>query len=848
MKMKIQYTLFLALLSTIVVQAQIEVPIQKNPIIQRAYAEWDSQYPKAIQYQYAEPFLGEKAGCEIEREGVTYLEAGRSATINIDIDTFGLGPGVLECGNCDDLQFGSLELDIENERFTYTSFPGTNSGQEFVTIQYCTPGGSCPGSQTFEIIVKRPGTNYFPPTILMEGGSREQVTADINLLEGPLACSFFVECPDNYQGREQLVYFTTYNRPDNEIVYDAARYSGIDSVCLVLCDTFIICDTFHFSFRVTQDTLDEFPILDDFSYQGPYPAEELWLDREAFVNTQYGIDAPSVGVATLDGIDYRGNAYPNNQATADRLTSTYLDLSNQSGDLYINYWLQRKGLGDRPEPADSLVLQFKRNTGTWETIQTLEGAPLTQPNSFVEPFVKYSTYVPSNFRHKGFQFRFQAYSDNKGIQDTWNLDYVRIDDDSLSTFNDVAFSNLPNNILATYTSMPWRHFMGNTDLLAEDLQVDLYNHFIEPKNVAPSYIRLREINSNVTLYEQTLLNGLEQNVENGVPINRTYNLPTDNAFSNSWSNYVQTMAGTTFDPFDQLEFRLEYLHELSGQQLGQGFEATLINDFVESSTFFDNYFAYDLGIAESGIALQETWEVAVKYTTEVSDSLQAIRFHFPHTTANIEEQDITLKVWIGELDDTPEYELPFIRPSYTSSFYDTLQGFTTYPLIDDSGEITPLFLPAGDFYVGWEQESACSGTACVAVGLDKNRPQGADFIFRNLGTGWGPYPSFLPRGALMIRPVVGNERQGFTNTNKVAEDEKIMVYPNPAKDWLQVDLPPDQLANLQYELYDGLGQRLQAGQLERQIDLSKLPGGMYILRIIDWEANKSQSQRVVILE
>ena len=46
------------------------------------------------------------------------------------------------------------------------------------------------------------------------------------------------------------------------------------------------------------DSID-LPFMDDFSNTGPYPDQNLWLDRQVFINTTMSGDTtPSVGVAT----------------------------------------------------------------------------------------------------------------------------------------------------------------------------------------------------------------------------------------------------------------------------------------------------------------------------------------------------------------------------------------------------------------------------------------------------------------------------------------------------------------------------------------------------------------------
>lgn len=57
--------------------------------------------------------------------------------------------------------------------------------------------------------------------------------------------------------------------------------------------------------RSEADTLT-LPFTDDYSYEGPYPDDSLWLDNKAYINTSMAIDPPTYGVATLDGLDARG--------------------------------------------------------------------------------------------------------------------------------------------------------------------------------------------------------------------------------------------------------------------------------------------------------------------------------------------------------------------------------------------------------------------------------------------------------------------------------------------------------------------------------------------------------------
>src|SRR4051812_16013479 len=44
------------------------------------------------------------------------------------------------------------------------------------------------------------------------------------------------------------------------------------------------------------------PFVDDFSYEGVYPDANLWMDNYVFVNRDFPVDPPTIGVATFDGL------------------------------------------------------------------------------------------------------------------------------------------------------------------------------------------------------------------------------------------------------------------------------------------------------------------------------------------------------------------------------------------------------------------------------------------------------------------------------------------------------------------------------------------------------------------
>jgi hypothetical protein len=130
------------------------------------------------------------------------------------------------------------------------------------------------------------------------------------------------------------------------------------------------------------------PFEDDFSYPGPDPDPDLWQNSGALVNFTFPINPISYGVATLDGLNGFGIPYDttsfnfNAVGPADTLTSMPILMGDHSPSesIYFSFFYQPGGLGDVPNSAfynstnfnvpfgDSLVLEFKDNTGNWDNI------------------------------------------------------------------------------------------------------------------------------------------------------------------------------------------------------------------------------------------------------------------------------------------------------------------------------------------------------------------------------------------------------------------------------------------------------------------------------------------------
>lgn len=130
----------------------------------------------------------------------------------------------------------------------------------------------------------------------------------------------------------------------------------------------------------------QLPFFDDFSTAtSTNPDTQLWKPGSGvYINNTLTTRQPSINVATFDGLDAAGVPYNfrNEQAQgdSDTLVSQPIALGGlkPADSLYISYYWQAKGLGELPDRADTLRLEFLTNTGNWVAVWKQAGEILTR--------------------------------------------------------------------------------------------------------------------------------------------------------------------------------------------------------------------------------------------------------------------------------------------------------------------------------------------------------------------------------------------------------------------------------------------------------------------------------------
>jgi hypothetical protein len=616
-----------------------------------------------------------------------------------------------------------------------------------------------------------------------------------------LSCLLFLQFVSVMPSQAQEVLRTLGRNPVLEKGQRAAQRSGAgpDTICLPFLDDFS-------NPRYQLESTTGCGATAQRSNADFYPSNLLWVDELAFVNADYPVDAPTYGVATMDGLDATGN--PHNVdadfGSADTLTSKPIFLGGPLDDsVLLSFWIQPGGLGDNPDSQDSLILEFRRADsfwlGVWRAIDT-NGAAFTE-------FEQVVIAIPEAYQYDGFQFRFRNYATRSGNNDHWHIDYVFLDENrnaSDELVRDVAFAQAPPSMLSRYREMPWRQFKDfQSSERRAQMEALARNNF----NVANN---TNFVDSLVETQSGALIgNGPSESAA----------VPALGDFLYLHNNYE--IPGST-PGFNEDSFSASWRLRLNPSDDINPWNDTLI---IEQQ--FRNYYAYDDGTAERAYGLIGTGaRFAMRFETNVPDTLYSVFIHWAFVDGSNADKFFSLLVY-EQIDTAANgteeillYQEDFLTPRYP----DSINGFFVYRL----EEPIPV---NGTFYIGWLQ----SQSDLLDVGFDRNSLAN-DRTYFNLGDAW--IPSSL-QGSVMMRPQLGPDyaTYPFVGGIDVFEGRRvsILAYPNPStgRVWINLeDYPADFYQT--WEIFSLSGRRLNAGKINSELlelDISQFDSGLYLLQL-----------------
>jgi len=568
------------------------------------------------------------------------------------------------------------------------------------------------------------------------------------------------------------------------------------------------------------------PFIDDFSQNYIYPNQDLWEDIDVFINSNLPINPVTYGVATFDGLDSTGTPYnfsqPNAYGIADQLTSQQVNLTTVTDSVFLSFYYQPQGNGNKPEAKDSLRLEFfRQRDSTWIRMW---GTPGVQNHGFKKVMIP----VDTSFHNNEFQFRFTNWATLSGNVDHWHVDYIYLNDNRShadTMLHDVSFITNHYNMLEEFTAMPWQHYLTDTiGHIDTAMSVSYRNNDTTHHEVRFKY-KVIEENGNGTSIELypsiTSLSSQNVNAYDYLiwplyvyksPFNY-FTFPTDLTAQNKVfqiQNYFELIVGTSTIPDDRV-----------------------LNDTVLSYQVFGSYYAYDDGSAEQGYGVQGIGsKLAHEFDIKKTDTLTAFQIYFNPIQDDLSAQTFRLKVWSSLSPETAIYTQN--ASAYTSPIYSNTNQFLNYKLD------TLLVLSAGTYYFGWEKISA----DFLNVGWDVNTNNKTKVHFKSANI-WET-SSF--DGSLMLRPVFGTTQDPHVSINEEYLPDDFVVYPNPTANTIYFKNNNSNNASYHVQLIDVYGKVIlqTEASISNKIDVTHISNGIYIVRLTNNITNKSALKKVII--
>lgn len=497
------------------------------------------------------------------------------------------------------------------------------------------------------------------------------------------------------------------------------------------------------------------PFWDDFSVHSN--TDTLWdSNTTVWINSDIGINPPTVQVCSFDGLNELGLPYnltdPQAVGYTDSLVSRKIRMADVPlalrNTVFFSFFYQWGGYGEVPDGNDFFLLEFKTNTGVWETIAQLTSNDEEQPDLFYDTLIQLNQ---DRFFHNDFQFRFRSFGRQSGRYDTWHIDYVYLNVNRSASnkfYPDRAVFKQISSPLGPYYAIPYKHFTDPvTNPAFTNPSVGLYNlsAINQPMNFDSFYnLRVFE-NGGLAVTGGLLSDSVPSSLASlerkfftlpDLPPKTLFNVSADSAFLK-----VYLRVNTRDTLVNKPDFQL--------------------NDSSFTETVFKDYYAYDDGTAEYAAGLTQPGNLAAcrfVLKTANQDTLNGGYIHYPYT-GSASPNIVTLLVWTSR-NGKPgtlltEQTIPVRREANSK--------FTSFTL-------NPAVLVKDTVFIGWAQGNA----GLVRIGLDTSHDTG-DQIYVNTNGTW--VQNDLVTGSLMIRPRFGTG-EIVTSLPEVTEPV-VDLYPNP---------------------------------------------------------------------
>lgn len=525
-----------------------------------------------------------------------------------------------------------------------------------------------------------------------------------------------------------------------------------------------------------------------------------------FINNDMAVNPISFGVATFDGVDYRGIPYSTTttKGYADNLTSLPFNLSqyNPKDSIYMSFYWQSKSLGDSPLSSEFLTLEFKdtSKTATWIQVWKQFGSSVTQ-DTFKIVLIP---IIDSAYLHKSFQYRFRSYGVLNGRFNVWNLDYIYIDTNrsilNSAALKDISIISTSKSVLKNYTAVPYKHIRN---LPLPTIKSETAQGFMEIRdNTYPS------ITSSIDYFHLT-----RDNRGNIVRPQRNSRVPGSYRYT---EYYNDTIPGGLMDSAYVLKEEFYYPTVDTVGPIDLSF-----NNFRAIETYFYDYYSYDDGTPEVAFLSANPGgvKIASGYKILKGDQLTHVDYCFiRHNGPNLTNSALTLNVWEHDAATSKPKTTALLSQQIAIRYSSYINGFVRYELT------TPLTLDSGAiYYFGYTQRF----TNPLFLGYDRNNDHLNKLFFSNDGNTWEPLSIYATAsGSLMLHPVFSDNEAITSVHDERMQQNQFTFYPNPAKSELHFTGQPEYIA-----VYDVSGLLLLEKKVEEEEILSTetLSNGLYLV-------------------
>ena len=639
------------------------------------------------------------------------------------------------------------------------------------------------------------------------------------------------------------------------------------------------------------------PFFDDFTTSSVVPDKSKWQDRSVFVNKDFAYFPVNIGAATFDALDSTGKVYTH--ATwvpfeADVLTTNAIRLDSvfdpamrplsPADSVYLSFFYQPQGYGRKPEPQDTLILEFSYLGDTTFAYYDTVMVPLNEilPSQFDTIYSGDTVRVPEGYGCNPdlYKIAFSTYSwedfiwlpcDSVMLPTTawdkvWQVDGLSLEefiDKNNSYFVQVMlpvldekyfydtfhfrfrnYASVANEVIPSFASnddywnVDYIYLDYNRDKADTTYKVLTFSQrapsFLKDYQVMPFRQYLADPNSLREEFPMYIAN-LDKPGETH-DASYMYTVEQVNGDYGFWydggtCNLVPFYPGNNFQ--DTISCREHAMPKVAGGfKIDDDTTSYLIKHYISDSS--DVNIIVDSAIYRQGFYNYYAYDDGTPeagYGIENAGAMMAYGFNMI-----VQDTLFGVQMYFNRTKDNAN-ELPFDLMVWQD--LNGKPGEVIYTMESQEPEWAdeglyqfyaylfeePIAL-VGTFYVGWMQYENGS----LNIGFDANNDH-AENIFYYAESNW--YQS-TREGSLLIRPIIGNDLVlGQEEQQTESETGKLKIHPNPTRDYFILDeheLSTDPSATIEiFSIYGALVHNQQA--VQKRVDVSSLSPGLYLVRM-----------------